>query len=127
MASGRFGTVINCMDGRVQDPVSRWLKERYQLTHVDVITEPGPGKILAGGPSETVEAIKKKVRISLEAHRSNVIAIAAHHDCAGNPVNPAKQFEEINQAVGVIRRWGHAATIVGLWVNEKWEVEVVSG
>ncbi len=29
MSQGTFGTAINCMDGRVQEPVARWLKEHY--------------------------------------------------------------------------------------------------
>ncbi|KKK49410.1 hypothetical protein LCGC14_3135340, partial [marine sediment metagenome] len=27
MASGKFGTAINCIDGRTQAPVSDWIKE----------------------------------------------------------------------------------------------------
>jgi hypothetical protein len=126
MADGRFGTAINCMDGRVQDPVAHFLKERYQLDYIDTITEPGPDKLLAEGPGIAVNAIRGRVRISVEKHGSNVIAIAGHHDCAGNPVDRDTHIEQINRAVNVIRSWSITATILGLWVNENWEVEVVS-
>lgn len=126
MAEGRFGTLINCMDGRVQDPVARWLKEKYQLDYVDVITEPGPDKLLSEGPQETIQAIKAKVRISVEKHGSNVIAIAGHHDCAGNPVTREEHLEQIAKCVEVMRAWNFTATRLGLWVNENWEVEVLT-
>ena len=37
-----FCTAINCMDGRVQLPVIRFLQERFKVDYVDVISEPGP-------------------------------------------------------------------------------------
>ncbi len=44
---GIFATAINCMDGRVQIPAIEWLKRRHQIDYVDMITEPGPNKILS--------------------------------------------------------------------------------
>jgi Putative carbonic anhydrase len=37
MGEGKFGTAINCMDGRVQEPVINWMKVRYGLDYVDMI------------------------------------------------------------------------------------------
>ncbi len=45
----RFGTVINCMDGRVQLPVIAYLQKRFNVTYVDTITEAGPNLLLAQG------------------------------------------------------------------------------
>lgn len=42
--SNQFVTAINCMDGRVQEPVIKWMKEKYNATYVDMITEAGPNK-----------------------------------------------------------------------------------
>ena len=42
-----FGTVINCIDGPVQEPVARWMKGVYQLDFVDTVTERGPDKVLS--------------------------------------------------------------------------------
>ena len=36
-----FCTAVNCMDGRVQLPVTSYLQERFNVEHVDSITEPG--------------------------------------------------------------------------------------
>ena len=37
-----FYSAINCMDGRVRLPVISYLRERFGVQHVDVITEAGP-------------------------------------------------------------------------------------
>src|SRR5260221_2454579 len=41
MATGTFGTAINCMDGRVQTPIADWVKMHFSVTLVDMITEAG--------------------------------------------------------------------------------------
>jgi len=46
MASGKFGTAINCIDDRAQAPVSDWIKENHSVDYVDTITEPGSDKVL---------------------------------------------------------------------------------
>ena len=38
----KFGTVINCTDGRVQYPVLDYLKKKYQLDFFDSANEAGP-------------------------------------------------------------------------------------
>ena len=65
--------------------------------------------------------------ISVEAHGSKVVAVAGHHDCAGNPVTEEEHRRHILRAVETVRSWGFPVTIVGLWVNSNWQVEVVSG
>jgi len=126
MPSGRFGTAITCIDGRVQEPVARYLKRTYLLDYVDIITEPGPARLLASGPALTVDAIRAKVRISVREHGSNVIALAGHFDCAANPADRAEHGKQIRDGIRIIRDWNFTATILGLYVNEKWEVEVVA-
>jgi hypothetical protein len=59
VSSYRVGTAINCIDGRVQEPVAAWLKERYHLDYVDMITEPGADKVLATGSPEALTAIRE--------------------------------------------------------------------
>ena len=71
-----FYTAINCMDGRVQQPVLDYLRERFGVDHVDMITEPGPNRILAEGePAHLVESIVSRLRISVEQHGSVGVAI----------------------------------------------------
>ncbi len=64
MQHGKFGTAINCMDGRVQLPVINWMKSRYGLDFIDMVTEPGPDKMLSQGSPAQVESIKSRVLIS---------------------------------------------------------------
>ncbi len=125
MSKGKFGTAINCIDGRTQLPVIKWLKENYQLEYIDMITEPGPEKVLFYG--EETKSLKSKVLISVKAHGSGIIAIAGHHDCAGNPVSKEEQLNQIRRAVQIIRSWNLKTIqkVIGLWVNDSWEIEVV--
>ena len=84
---GIVAIAINSMDGRVQIPVIEWLKGRYSVEYVDMITEPGPNKILSENrDSRIVESIKKRVEISIVKHNSKLIAVMGHYGCAGNPV-----------------------------------------
>ena len=126
MTVGRFGTAINCMDGRVQEPVVAWLKERYELDYVDVITEAGPDKALATEAKGLIESIRRKVEISVTKHGSEVIAVVGHHDCAGNPVSKEAHWEHIEKATVVVRSWDYGVSVHGLWVDEDWGVQVVT-
>jgi hypothetical protein len=121
-----FGTVINCMDGRTQLPVIEYMKTKFHLDYVDVITEPGPVKVIAEqGSAFQVYSIEQRLMISQEKHGSRYLAVVAHHDCAGNPVDKEKQIEQLRDSLNTIRLWGFKGTIVGLWVNENFEVEEV--
>lgn len=121
----RFGTALNCIDGRTQLPVIEWLKNNYFLEYVDLITEPGMDRFLSQGEASQVESLKSKVEVSLKAHGSELIAVVGHPDCAGNPVPEEEHRKQIRRAVEVIRSWGYPVQVLGLWVNEQWGVEVV--
>ncbi|RPF53401.1 carbonic anhydrase [Aquisalibacillus elongatus] len=125
MAEGTFVTAINCMDGRVQEPVIQWMKSKYQVDYVDMITEAGPNKYLLDGSEDQVESLKTKVDISYSKHGSKVLAIVGHHDCAGNPIDKEEKVAQIKQSIQKAKTWGFELDIIGLYVNEKWEVEEV--
>lgn len=120
-----FGTAINCIDGRAQAPVMDKIRSHFGVTYVDMITEPGADKIMAAGPAEAIEAIKRKVVLSVERHESRVVAVVAHHDCLANPVSKAEHFDCLKRAVERVVGWGLPVRVVGLWVNEWWWAEVV--
>jgi hypothetical protein len=124
MAKGNFGTVINCMDGRTQLPVNDFLRKEYVLDYIDTVTEPGPVKMLAENTAG-VESIKQRVNISIQAHGSKLIAIVAHYDCAGNPVPKETQYEQVKLALKNVSGWNYPVQLIGLWVNENWEVEPI--
>ena len=122
--SSQFVTAINCMDGRVQLPVIEWLKKEYNAEFVDMITEPGPNKILSDNTDNIlVGSIKNRVDISVNKHLSGIISIIGHYDCAGNPTAKAEQVIQIESAIKTIKLWGFQVPVIGLWVDDNWKVE----
>jgi hypothetical protein len=121
--SSKFGTAINCMDGRIQIPINQWLKTNYDIDNVDTITEHGIVKLFSN--SEEIAKIKSKVSLSIEQSNSKIILVSAHHDCEGNLISKDSQVSQIKHAVCAIRSWGLTATVVGIWVNEQLQVEVI--
>ena len=125
MSQHRFVTAINCMDGRVQEPVIRWMTRRLTAHYVDMITEPGPDAILATGHHNDYASIEKRVQLSVTAHRSRAVAVVGHHDCTGNLVPDEVHHEQIKQAAAVLGRWNLGVRVLGLWVNKRWNIEVI--
>ena len=126
MAEGIFGTAINCMDGRVQAPVTEWVRANFPVHYVDTITEAGPDGILAHGPVELIESIRSRVLVSVNAHHSGVVVVAGHAGCAGNPVSREQHIADVREAMRVIAGWGLPVRVTGLFVGETGSVEVVS-
>ena len=127
MAHGSFAAVINCMDGRTQIPVIEYLKKKHGVDYIDMITEPGPNKILAENKDKTtIDSIKRRVDISVKKHGSKHIAIVGHHDCAGNPVDRVEQLTHILSAIITVKMWHTNIEVVGLWVDENWKVTEVA-
>ena len=122
----RFCTVINCVDGRVQLPVIRYLQKRFKVDYVDSITEAGPNLILSEYKNMvSVEAMFNKLRISIERHNSVGIGIVGHYDCAGNPATQDNQIRHILKAKKLIRQHYQNIEIIGLWVDKNWKVHEV--
>ncbi len=118
-----FYTAINCMDGRVQLPVISYLQKRFDAEYVDVISEPGPNRILADeSDGVAVESIMRRVEISVVRHHSVGIAVVGHHDCAGNPATEAEQRQHTAAAVLCVQARFSDVPVIGLWVNENWDV-----
>jgi hypothetical protein len=114
------------MDGRIQEPVQRYLKEAFGLIYIDSITEPGPARILSDSENrEIIDAIIKKVRISVDRHQSSVIAVSSHHDCAANPLEEEIKKEQITKSAHNLKRIFPECDIIGLWIDDKWQVNVV--
>lgn len=123
MAEGKFGTSITCMDGRIQTPLANWIKKNYSVDFVDTITEPGVDKKVA--ENNALESIKSKVAISINAHKSGLIVVSGHHDCAGNPVSEDEHISHIKKCVDVINSWNLNVEVVGAWVDNTWNVRKV--
>lgn len=120
MAQGKFATSVTCMDGRIQIPLIKWIKENYAADYVDSITEPGMDKKVA--ENTDVDSIKNKIGISINAHKSGVIVVSGHHDCAGNPVSEEDHIAHIKKSVEVVSSWNFNAKVIGVWVDDSWTV-----
>ena len=122
-----FSTVINCMDGRVQQPVNQYLQVRFGAENVDTITEAGPNGILAKQEDHTtIQSIFNRIEISVNAHESKGIAIVGHHDCAGNPSSKEEQIRHIRESVRFLRNEYPQMDMIGIWVDEEWKVHEIS-
>ena len=123
----RFCSAVNCMDGRVQLPVIKYLQNRFNVDYVDTITEAGPDLILSQSKDTiTVKTILDRLDISVEKHNSVGIAIAGHHDCAGNPVPKEDHIKHIQKSVTLLRQQYEDLEIIGLWVDASWEVHEIT-
>ncbi|WFD08687.1 carbonic anhydrase [Tepidibacter hydrothermalis] len=121
----KFATALNCIDGRFQIPVIKWLKENFDVDYVDLITEPGMDKVLSQGHWREMQRLREKVMVSITAHKSNVVAVVGHYDCAANPVSDCKHFQHIVASTYTVKSWGLPVIVVGLWVDEFGCVHVV--
>jgi carbonic anhydrase len=123
-----FAAAINCMDGRAQKPVVEYVRKNFGIAYVDMITEPGPNRILSEGrDADAIESLKKRVAISVEKHNSEIVVVAGHYDCAGNPRNEDAQKEDLRKAVNVIDSWGFSVKkIIALWLDEDFKPSIIS-
>ncbi|MBC8236147.1 hypothetical protein H8E77_41905 [bacterium] len=122
-----FCTVINCMDGRVQLPIIHYLQNRFNVEYVDSITEAGPNQILSEKrKSSNTQSILERLKISIDNHNSIGVAIVGHHDCAGNPAPLNDQIVQIKKSITYLRQHYKNIEIIGLWLDENWEVHEVT-
>ena len=123
MTKGKFATSVSCMDGRIQIPLTNWIKENFSVDYVDTITEPGIDKLVADNTD--LESIKIKVGISINKHESELIVVSGHYDCAGNPVSNEEHITQIKKGIEVISSWNVGVKVVGVWVDDTWKINTV--
>lgn len=106
------------MDGRIQDAVKNYLQKKYDADFVDMITEPGPDKVLADNTNIfLIQNIKKRVGISVNHHSAKIVAIVSHNDCAGNPVRKDKHISCLRTAKKVVEDFKFDVKVILLWVE----------
>jgi hypothetical protein len=116
------------MDGRVQLPVIKYLLKRFNVDFVDSITEAGPNLILSEQKDHVlVRSILEKLKISVENHNSVGVAIVGHYDCTKNTASKEEQIVHIQKAIQLLRQQYKNLEIIGLWVDENWEVQEIQG
>ena len=105
-------------------PVIDWAKREYGVDYVDTITEPGPVRILAeAADAPALDSIRRRLTISVTKHGSRRVAIVAHADCAGNPLDKQTQLSQLRVAAATILSWGMDVQVDMLWLGEGWCVE----
>ncbi len=123
MKDNIFVTAINCIDGRAQKPVIKFLTNRFEVDYVDMVTIPGADKVLSQNTDEAiVTSIRNSVEISITKHNSKIIAIVGHHDCAANPVDIKEHMDQIKKSIENVAAWELKASILGLWIDQNWNV-----
>ena len=121
-----FYTAVNCMDGRAQLPVIKYLSNRFNADYIDTVTEPGPALCLAERTdSEQAKSILHRIDISINKHNSTGIAVVAHHDCAGNPVDDQTQISQLTPAVNFLAQHYPNVEIIGLWLDANFKVKQI--
>ncbi len=113
-----FCTAINCMDGRTQLPVISFMQRRFDAIYVDMITEPGPNRILAErGDADIMATLAKRIDISLNLHKSKGLAIVGHEDCGGNLVEKEIQLTQLASSKGYLKETYPDVEVISLWVD----------
>lgn len=124
--NSNFVAAVTCMDGRIQSSINAYLREKYGVPYVDIISEPGPNKILAEAmDNPIIENIKKRLDISVNKHGAELITLVGHEDCAGNPVLKDAQRKDTLRGIETLAAMNFKANIVGLWVTLSGDVEVI--
>lgn len=116
-ASDSFCTAVTCMDGRIQDSVAAFLRERFGARWVDTVTEAGPVGALAEGNPQTVKSVQFRVGISVEKHASSGIAVVAHEGCAAVPGGQAEQTPLALASAERLRKAFPGMGVVTLWAG----------
>ena len=125
----KFGTAINCIDGRTHEAVIDHMKKKCNIDGVDMVTFPGVDGILSSGEiksvAEIITLLRNAVAISVEKHGSHIIAVVGHHDCAGNPGDREHHYSHIRKAMANVSSWKFPVQVLGLYVNEMREIEEI--
>ena len=125
MPDNLFATAITCIDGRVQQPVTDWMKSYAGVDHIDLVTEPGPDKVISDGTQPVVDEVVRKVSFSIRHHASSVVALAGHYDCAANTATREEHVEQIVKSMRVLLAYNLEARLLGLYLNKESSVELV--
>ncbi|HVF69234.1 MAG TPA: carbonic anhydrase [Xanthomonadales bacterium] len=125
-----FITIVGCMDGRVQQPLSDFGKKNFDAQYADTITEAGQVGVLTNILTDELRYdLKTKIDISLDKHKSKGIVVSGHQECAGHPVDDATHIEDVRKSAAIIQDMvGPYVSVVGVFVSRSgdgWKAEEV--
>lgn len=101
-----FFVSVGCMDGRVQDAIARFGREKFGVKFADTITEAGLVGLLSKENVDQflLDSLKFKIAdVSIGKHHAKGIVVHGHQECAGNSVDDDKHREDIKKSAEVIR------------------------
>jgi hydrogenase maturation factor len=117
--STNSGTVVCCIDGRIQIPVVEFLRNLWNVEWVDVVTEIAPERLLSdGNEEESVRRIHENITASLVQQLEARLAVASHSGCDCNNVPDEEKREMVRASVRILREAHQDASIIGVWVDE---------
>jgi len=126
-AEGTFAVALNCMDGRAQLPANTWLKERFGVDFIDMVTEAGIVRFCsAARDAPQTVAVLESIGVSVNAHGATQMAVIAHADCAGNPIADSAQKAQLSDAVAFLRDHFPRVDIIAVWIGPEWTCEELS-
>jgi hypothetical protein len=121
-----YATAVNCIDGRVQIPVTNFLLERFGVSYIDTVTELAPNRVLAEQSDQAkITAIMQRLNVSVLKHGSKGIAIVGHYDCESNPADKKQQTEQLAQSVAFLKDSYPGIEVIGIWLASQWQVDEV--
>ncbi|EKD65655.1 MAG: hypothetical protein ACD_50C00024G0002 [uncultured bacterium] len=133
-AGETFFTSVGCMDGRVQEPIAEFGRQKFGAQYPDTITEAGIVGLLAQeSPDQNlVNSIKNKLDISLQKHHSRGIVVHGHQECAGNPVEDERHKDDIRRSVEKVKSMINSSIpVMGVFLKRSqnddrtWEAEEI--
>lgn len=111
-----FAVAITCIDGRIQDAIRLGLRGEFAVDHLDVVTVAGADAAVACD-EETRAFVARSVDVSVRAHGSQVVILAAHTDCAGNPVDEDTHIDLIRTGTAWLCDRYPGLTVAGVLVD----------
>lgn len=116
---------LNCIDGNVQLPVASWIKNRYQIDCVDMITEPGIVCVLSN-LDQSIDEINKKVRHCLETGSVTKLFISGHEHCDFCGIDDAQQKHQVSSAILRVQKDFPGLDVHGLWYRQDGSIEEIA-
>lgn len=125
-----FFTTVGCIDGRVQNILVKFGKEKFDARYPDTITEAGLVGLLSREhiDQHLLDSLTFKiVDVSLGRHHSKGIVVHGHEDCAGNPVDDEYHKKDIVKAAKVVQSMVHSSVpVIPVFVvrtNHGWTIQ----
>lgn len=97
MMGFRFGTAINCIDGRTPEVVIDYMKQKYNIEEVDMVTFPCADGLFSNEQNRDRSYPKSSFYIYKKAG-SQIIALLGQYDCPGNPCDTKHHNKHIRRA-----------------------------